>query len=175
MFNLLRRWFGRAGVPAADDFQLLAVRYDRLADVPGTWYMLRKHKVDTKLQKYLRTATDDMLKLLTAAKNRQNDVVAKAKLAKPQAALNRIADHLAMMPTLTPRPSGLKSKRRDLAELLAAVRRSVSAAQLAGGLLRKLATEKYSLEDYANFVKDLENTLDLLENELCERKNVYVG
>ncbi|MCL2625103.1 MAG: hypothetical protein FWD31_15685, partial [Planctomycetaceae bacterium] len=34
MFDFLRRWFGRAGKPAADDRQL-AVRYDRLADVPG--------------------------------------------------------------------------------------------------------------------------------------------
>ena len=163
-----------------DDMEeyLLAAAADNLPKsgrVPSTWYMLRKHKIDAKLQKYLRIAMDDMLKLLESAKNRQSDVVAKAKLAKPQATLNRISDHLTTMPTLTPRQSSLKSKQRDLAALLTAVRRSVSASQLATGLLRKLATDRYSQEDYAIFVRDLENSLDLLENELRERKNVYVG
>ena len=143
--------------------------------LPSTWYMLRKHKIDAKLQKYLQTTTDDMRKLLTAAKNRQSDIVAKAKLAKSEAALNRIGDHLSMMPTFTPRQSALKSKRRDPAELLAAVRRSVSASQLAAGLLRKLATDNFSREDYAILAKDLENAFELLENELRERKNVYAG
>lgn len=143
--------------------------------VPSTWYMLRKHKVDAKLQQYLQNATGDMLKLLDSAKNRQSDLVAKAKLAKSQATLKRMQDHLAMMPTLMPQHANLKRKQRDLTELLAAVRRSVGAAQLSAGLLRKLATDVYSPTEYENIVKDLENALDLLENELRERKNVYTG
>jgi len=141
--------------------------------VPGTWYMLRKHKVDAKLQKYLQSTTKEMQKLLDSAKNRQNDLVAKSKLAKSQATLQRIGDHLTMMPTLTPKQGTLKRKQRDLKELLEAVRRGVTATQLAVGLLRKFSTDKYSQEEYANMVHDLENALDVLENELRTRKDVY--
>lgn len=143
--------------------------------VPGTWYMLRKHKIDAKLQKYLQSATDDMLKLLDSVRIRQSDVVAKSKLGNAHATLKRIRDHLAMMPTLVPKQRELKRKQRDWGDLLAAVRRSVGAAQLAAGLLRKLATDDYSPKEYENAVRDLENALDVLENELRERKKVYGG
>ena len=163
---------------AENDEQFLFAASENLPTgnrVPSTWYMLRKYKIDAKLQKYLRDSLGEMLKLLDLAKNRQSDLVAKSKLADSQATLKRLQDHLSMMPTLKPGHAKLQRRQRDLGELLDAVRRGVTSTQLTAGLLRKLAAADYSPKEYENIVRDLENALNLLENDLRERKNVYAG
>ena len=163
---------------AANDEQFLLAASEKLptnSRVPSTWYMLRKHNIDAKLQKYLRDSLSEMLIMLDSAKNRQSDFVAKSKLADSLATLKRLQDHLSMMPTLKPGHAKLRRQQRDLGELLDAVRRGVTSTQLAVGLLRKLATADYSPNEYESVVRDLENALNLLENDIIERKNVYAS
>ena len=138
--------------------------------VPSTWYMLRRHKVDEKLQKYLKTQSKALTDLLESAMKRQSALENRAKLASSQQTLKRIADKLTMTPDLQ---NNLRGRQRNIDELVAAVRRSVTTMQLSDGLLRSLASEDYPKEQYLATVADLEATLMTLEREIDDRKNVY--
>lgn len=141
--------------------------------VPSTWYLLRRQKIDEKLQKYLKSAVNRLETLSESARKRQSGLVDKAKLAPSQATLKRIADKIAMTPALRSGTGSMKRRQRRYDDLIAAVRRSVTATQLAEGLLRSLASEDYPKEQYLATVGDLEATLTTLENEITDRKNIY--
>jgi len=146
---------------------------DKPGRVPSTWYLLRHHKVDEKLQEYMKTTTRTLGNLLVTAMKRQSGLENKAKLASSQATLKRIADKLVMTPSLGSAPGDLRKRQRKLDELVQAVRRSVTATQLAEGLLRNLVAEDYPKEQFLVTVADLESTLATLEREIDDRKNVY--
>ncbi len=141
--------------------------------VPSTWFVLRRHKVDEKLQKYLKSMTGKLTGLLESAMSRQAGLVNKAKLSPSQATLKRLSDKLGMTPGLLAGSGSLKRRQRKLDELIVTVRRSITAAQLAEGLLRSLVSENYPKEQYLATVADLEATLQTLENEIDDRKNIY--
>lgn len=141
--------------------------------VPGTWFVLRRHKVDEKLRKYLKSMSGKLAGLLDSATKRQTGLENKARLASTQATLKRISVKLDMTPGLKAGSGSMKRRQRKLDELIATVRRSVTATQLAEVLLRNLASGNYSKEQYLATVADLEATLAALENEIDDRKNVY--
>jgi len=141
--------------------------------VPSTWYLLRRHKVDEKLQQYLKNATKHLGSLLESAAQRQSGIENKAKLAASQSTLKRIVDKLAMTPNLRAGSGNLRNQQRGIDELVQAVRRGVTTVQLAEGLLRSLVSEAYPKDQYLATVADLEATLKTLEREIDDRKNVY--
>ena len=141
--------------------------------VPGTWYILRRHKIDEKLLKYLKTATGNMAGLLESAMRRQTGIENKSKLASSQATLKRIAVKLTMTPALRSGTGNMQRRQRKLDELVQAVRRSVTATQLAEGLLRSLVSGDYPKEQYLATVNDLSAALATLEKEINDRKNIY--
>jgi hypothetical protein len=141
--------------------------------VPSTWYVLRQHKVDEKLQKYLNGAAKNLTGLLESAMQRQSNIEEKSKLASAQSTLKRIADKLAMTPDLWSGSKSMQRRQRNLDELVQAVRRSVTATQLAEGLMRSLAGEDYDKEQYLAMVADLNAALATLEREIDDRKNLY--
>ena len=150
-----------------------AISLERPEKVPSTWYMLRRHKVDEKLQKYLKSQSKTLTSLLESATKHQSGLENKAKLATSQQTLKRIADKLTMTPSLRGGTANMRSQQRGIDELVGAVRRSVTMIQLAEGLLRSLAAEDYPKEQYLTMVADLEATLMTLEREIDDRKNVY--
>ena len=146
---------------------------DKPGKVPSTWYLLRRHQVDEKLQKYLKNAMKTLQDLLESVTRRQTGLENKAKLVSSQSTLKRISDKLAMTPGLRSGSAGMQRRQRKLTELIQAVRRSVTTIQLAEGLLRNLASGDYPKQQYLATAADLEATLATLEREIDDRKNVY--
>ena len=141
--------------------------------VPSTWYLLRRHRVDEKLQKYLKNETKTLQDLVESVVQRQTSLENKAKLVSSQSTLKRISDKLAMTPGLRSGSGSMQRRQRKLTELIQAVRRSVTTIQLAQGLLRNLASGDYPKELYVATVTDLEAMLTTLEREVDDRKNIY--
>ena len=157
-----------------EEYLLAAAKsLDKREKVPSTWYLLRRHKVDEKLQKYLKTTTKKLEGLLESAKSRQSGIENKAKLASSQSTLKRIADKLTMTPNLKSGSKNMRNQQRGIDELVQAVRRSVTATQLAEGLLRSLLAEDFAKEQYLVMVTDVNAALATLEREIDDRKNVY--
>ena len=156
------------------EYFLLAANFPAKPDkVPSTWYMLRCHKIDEKLQKYLKTTTGNLINLLDVALKRQTSIENKSKLFSSQSSLRRIADKLAITPGLHSGSRSLQSRQRGIDELIQAVRRSITIIQLAEGMLRNLVSKDYTREQYFSMAADLEATLTTLEREIDDRKNIY--
>ncbi len=145
----------------------------RVAKVPSTWYLLRKQKVDEKLRRYLKNSVQKLGIKLDAALNRHNSIPAKAQFHPSQQTLKRIADKISMTPGLSSGGSGFRQKRQGYGELLAAVRRSVTAIQLIDGFLSRLISENVTEKEQSDLLGGLESTLETLENEINQRKNIY--
>ena len=141
--------------------------------VPSTWYILRQRKVDEKLQKYLKGAAKNLSELLATAMQRQAALENKSKLASAQSTLQRVADKLAMTPNLGVGTKSMQRRQRNLDDLVQAVRRSITATQLAEGLLRSLVSDDYPKEQYLDMVADVNAALTTLEREIDDRKNIY--
>lgn len=138
---------------------------------PSIWYIFRQTKIDETLQNYLQTALKEMENLLELIRNRENTIENKARLNDVRKTVLRLQDHTQTMPTLMPKPKTLRRKQRNIKELVKSVRRSTTSAGLAIGLLKKLAASNKTDE---NLQTDLAMTLQRLENEIVNRKNIYL-
>ena len=145
----------------------------RLSRIPSTWHILRRKKVDEKLRQYLKNTAAQLNAKLETTAQRQSGLVAKSKFVKAQATLKRISDKIKMLPSLSSGGHGFKQKRQGFNELIEAVRRSITAVQLTDGILSKLAGNDYTETERDALLADLESTLQTLENEISQRKNIY--
>lgn len=140
---------------------------------PGIWYILRRASADEKLQRFLVEAVTKMQGSLTLARTRLSDFSRKAELEKVGMMLNHIQQQLDMVPEMNAPTRQLRRQQRPTAELLSVLRRCVTGTQMAFGLLRDLAAEALTAEEFDAKAAELKAVLAVLDADVRNRRDVY--
>lgn len=157
-------------LPASDG---LAKTLPKKLRRPGIWYILRRASADEKLQRFLAEAVTKMQGSLALAGARLTDFSRKAELEKVAMMLRHIQQQLDMVPDMNAPTRQLRRRQRPTAELLAALKRSVTGTQMAFGLLRDLAVESITAEDFNEKTSELKAVLAVLDADVRNRRDVY--